>query len=164
MTDSNGQDLGKKPVGRPSKYTEEIGKALCDAIGTSKQGLEHVCNGNEEFPDARTVYRWLATNQEFRQHYAHAKELQAELIADEMLDIADDGSNDYMTITKGEETYNVEDREVTNRSRLRIDTRKWLLSKLLPKKYGDKLAVEHDVSSELADKMLEAQKRLDAND
>lgn len=162
MEQINGQDSGNRPVGRPSKYTEELGEAICDAIATSKLGLEHVCNANEVFPDARTVYRWLASNGDFRQKYTHAKELQAELIADEMLDIADDGSNDYMTITKGQETYNVEDREVTNRSKLRIETRKWLLSKLLPKRYGDKLAVEHDVSNELADKMIEAQKRLDA--
>jgi hypothetical protein len=58
-----------------------------------------------------------------------------------MTEIADDGSNDYMTITKGNKSYNVEDREVTSRSKLRVDTRKWMLSKMNPKKYGDKIDV-----------------------
>jgi len=53
-----------------------------------------------------------------------------------------------MTITKGDETYNVEDREVTNRSRLRVDSRKWLASKLNPKKYGDKLELDGNIRVE----------------
>ncbi len=60
-------------------------------------------------------------------------------MAEDILDIADDGSNDFMTITKGDKTYEVENKEVTNRSRLRVDTRKWIMSKMKPKKYGDKL-------------------------
>lgn len=59
------------------------------------------------------------------------KEEQSELMVEDMLEIADDGSNDYMTI-EGDKSYNVEDKEVTNRSRLRIDTRKWIASKLKP--------------------------------
>lgn len=59
-------------------------------------------------------------------------------MADEIQDIADDGSNDYMTIVKGDESYNVVNHEAINRSRLRVDSRKWIASKLLPKKYGDK--------------------------
>lgn len=65
-------------------------------------------------------------------------------MAEDILDIADDGSNDLMTIQKGSVTYEVENKEVTNRSRLRVDTRKWLMSKMKPKKYGEKMDVTSD--------------------
>ena len=62
-------------------------------------------------------------------------------MADEIIDIADEGVNDLMTVVYGDEEYEKENKEVVNRSRLRVDTRKWLLSKLIPKKYGDKIDV-----------------------
>ena len=62
---------------------------------------------------------------------------------EEILEIADDGSNDLMTITKGDLSYEAENKEVTNRSRLRVDARKWIASKLKPKKYGDKVDMAH---------------------
>ena len=62
-------------------------------------------------------------------------------MADEMLEIADDGSNDWMLRKDGDKEFYVLNGEHVQRSRLRLDTRKWLLSKALPKVYGDKLAV-----------------------
>lgn len=76
---------------------------------------------------------------DFREQYARARESQAEVMFDEILEIADDGSNDFMTVKKGNLEYEMENKEVTNRSRLRVDSRKWYLSKVLPKKFGDKL-------------------------
>jgi hypothetical protein len=76
--------------------------------------------------------------------YARAKDNQADLLAEEILEIADDGSNDFMTIVKGDESYTVENKELVNRSRLRIDARKWYAAKLRPNKYGDKLDVTTD--------------------
>jgi hypothetical protein len=97
-------------------------------------------------PDAGTIYNWLASPNlvPFFKQYARAKDTQAELMFDELLEIADDGSNDLMTIEKGDKSYEVENKEVVNRSRLRVDTRKWYLSKVLPKKFGDKLDVTSD--------------------
>lgn len=94
-------------------------------------------------PSARTVHLWLLEKgkNEFFQQYLRARNIQAETMFEEILDIADDGSNDYMTITKGNNEYNVEDREVTNRSKLRVEARKWYLSKVLPKKFGEKVDV-----------------------
>jgi hypothetical protein len=96
-------------------------------------------------PNADTVYQWVLDNREgFSDKYARAREMQAEVMFDEILDISDDGTNDYMTITKGDISYNVEDKEVTNRSKLRVDSRKWYLSKVLPKKFGDKMDLTTD--------------------
>lgn len=95
-------------------------------------------------PSSSTFFIWLEEDENLSKRYARAKEVMAEALADEILEIADDGTNDYMTITKGDMEYNVENREVTNRSRLRVDARKWLLAKTLPKKYGDKIDITSD--------------------
>jgi hypothetical protein len=95
------------------------------------------------------VHRWLASTSEeydaFRQQYAHAREVQAETIFDDILDIADDARNDWMERRNGEDEESswTLNGEHIQRSRLRIDARKWMASKLAPKKYGDKLELEH---------------------
>lgn len=97
---------------------------------------------DEAFPAMTTLFRWLREKPEFRQQYAIAREQQAETFADEIQDIADDGANDFMTVTKGDKEYNVVNHENIQRSRLRVDTRKWIASKLKPKKYGDRTEVD----------------------
>lgn len=134
-------------MGRPTKYTIEIADKICEQIATSAKSMKTICE--ELNISVATVLNWLSEshtsyNEGFSKLYARAKEQQADFLAEEILEIADDGSNDYMTITKGFETYNVEDKEVTNRSRLRVDARKWIASKLKPKKYADKIDVTSD--------------------
>lgn len=158
MANENGQDSGNRPVGRPSKYTDELGMTICEAIVSGK-AIRQVCDEVEI--GVTTLFRWLDENEEFRQRYARSKDLQAELMADEIKSIADE--NPVCEVpTKSGDVFTSTDRGGVERNRLRVDSRKWIASKLLPKRYGDKLAVEHDVSNELADKMIEAQKRLDA--
>lgn len=96
-------------------------------------------------PTEKTIHNWLNSNKEFLQLYARAKEFQADFMIDETIDIADDGTNDTIIIQmpSGAER-EVENKEWTNRSKLRIETRKWIASKLKPKKYGDKLDVTSD--------------------
>jgi len=84
--------------------------------------------------------RWLAAHAEFRDQYAHAREAQADYWAEEIVEIADDGSNDTYTDKDGNKRT---DQEVIARSRLRVDTRKWLMARMAPKKYGDKITQEH---------------------
>jgi hypothetical protein len=68
--------------------------------------------------------------------------------AEEIVEIADDATNDWMDRKSGEHTIAVADTEHINRSRLRIDTRKWLMSKLAPKRYGER--VEQVMSGSIA--------------
>lgn len=89
-------------------------------------------------PDAATVMKWRNRHEVFNKQYARAKEQQMELMAEQLLEIADDGLND--TVDRDGRT--VVDQEHINRSRLRVDTRKWLMSKLAPKKFGDKIQQE----------------------
>ena len=93
-------------------------------------------------PHQATVFRWLQAHEAFRERYTRAREAQADALFDELLTIADDGRNDWMAIhgDDGEVVGYKENGEALRRSALRIDARKWMASKLQPKKYGDKIA------------------------
>lgn len=130
--------------GRPVTWTEELKQSAFEKI------IDRISNGESlrsilqnadrtEYPSFPNFYKWLSENEGFDKQYVRACEVRAEIMFDEMIEIADDGSNDYMTVTRGDITYEQENREVTNRSKLRIDSRKWILSKMNPKKYGDKV-------------------------
>jgi hypothetical protein len=80
--------------------------------------------------------RWVGEDPDLADQYAQAREIGLEAMAHDILDIADDGRNDTYINESGKVQV---DADVVARSRLRVDSRKWLLSKLLPKKYGDKL-------------------------
>lgn len=106
--------------------------------------MRAICKA-DDMPAASTVCRWVIENVEgFTEHYTRARKLQAELLADELMEIADDGSNDWMQKTgaDGETGGFALNGEHVQRSRLRVDTRKWYLSKVLPKVYGDKVHQE----------------------
>ncbi len=130
----------KRPPGRPSTYREALGLSVCAAIAEG-MSLRKVCE-LPGMPAMSTFLRWMADEQhaELREQYARAREAQADALAEEILQIADDGRND----TQVDEDGNVFiDHDVIARSRLRVDARKWLASKMAPKKYGDKITQEH---------------------
>lgn len=123
-------------MARPSSFTQETADIICGRIAEA-ESLRKICR-DEDMPDTSTVMRWLANNEAFRVQYACAREIQADTMADEILDISDDGRNDtYM----GEDGIERTNQDVIARSRLRVDARKWLASKMAPKKYGDKMAI-----------------------
>jgi len=125
----------KKPAHRPTLFTMDLADKICEKV-SEELSMRTICLA-DEFPEARTIYRWLRQHEEFRQQYAHAKAEAAEAFGEEILDIADDGSNDWMEVrNKKGDIEIVLDKEHVMRSRLRIDTRKWLMEKLKPKKYG----------------------------
>lgn len=130
-------------TGRPSLYTPETAALICQRIADG-QSLREICRA-DDMPDKATVFRWLGDEKrsDFRDQYARAREAQADHFAEEILEISDDGSNDWMLRQQGEDTVEVANHEHISRSKLRVDSRKWLMSKLAPKKYGDKLDLEH---------------------
>ena len=124
--------------GRPSKYTEEVADEICRRLSEG-ESLRAICR-DDAMPEESTVRNWVVTDHEgFFAQYARAREAQADYWGDEIIEIADDGSNDYMATEHGEKL----DSEHVQRSRLRVDTRKWLMARMAPKKYGDKVAMEH---------------------
>ncbi len=89
---------------------------------------------------SKTFYEWIENDEEKVKQYARATEERAEAILDEMIDIVDDSSSDVLEMDLGDGIINTRiNNEVIQRSRLRYDARKWLVSKLNPKKYGDKI-------------------------
>ena len=127
-------------LGRPSEYSEDVVSAILARM-MKGESLRQICR-DEEMPTRSTIYEWLAKEeyQSFSDRYARAREIQADEAFDEMAEIADDGSNDWMEIV-GKEGDTVGWRingEAVQRSKLRLDERKWRLAKMLPKKYGDK--------------------------
>jgi hypothetical protein len=125
-------------LGRPSSFTQEVADAICLKLAEGLS-LRTICLA-EDMPSATSVFRWLADDSrtDFREQYARAREAQAERLAEEILTIADDGTADWTVGERGQEVLNA---EAVARSRLRVDARKWLASKLAPKKYGEKIAV-----------------------
>lgn len=130
-------------MARPSDYSEELSDIICVRIADG-ESLRTICD-NDDMPDKATVFRWLAAHEGFATKYARAREVQADTLFDEMIDIADDGRNDWMEKknSDGENIGWTENGEALRRSDLRIKTRQWMASKLQPKKYGDKLDVQH---------------------
>ena len=129
-------------IGRPSVYTDQLSDEICDRL-TIGESLVHICKP-DHMPNCSTVFRWLGDEKhnEFCKRYTRAREVQADFMAAEILDIADDGVNDWVErANKDGSKSTVLDNEHVQRSRLRVDTRKWLMSKLKPKKYGDKLGL-----------------------
>lgn len=126
-----------KPVGRPSTYTQELADKICEELAQG-QSMRTVC-ALDEMPAMSTVFKWLREIKGFSEQYARAKEESTDAMAEDVLDIADDGSNDWMEKQYGDAEFWVTNGEALQRSRLRVDTRKWLMSKMKPKKYGDKI-------------------------
>lgn len=104
------------------------------------ESLNSIC-ATPKMPTSASVYRWLAAFPEFREKYAHAREIQADTLADQILDISNTPvigikkktSKDGIEITEG---------DMIEHRRLQVDARKWMAGKLAPKKYGDKLEAD----------------------
>ena len=134
----------KHAGGRPSIYTPELAAEICHKIATQPKSIKVLCKENHNFPNPDTIFTWKREKPEFSDLYARAKRDQIEVLVDEILDISDDRSEDYYTNNKEEHVF---DSEHVQRSRLKIDTRKWYAAKLAPKIYGDVKGAEEKENS-----------------
>ena len=132
-----------KKIGRPSIYTPELAARICAQLACGKS-LRTVCK-EDDMPCLETVFGWLRTKPEFLEQYTRAKHESADALVEEMLDISDDGTNDWMEVhgKDGADAGWKVNGENVQRSRLRVETRKWAASKLKPKKYGERLDMNH---------------------
>ena len=123
----------KSKRGRPTEYTQELADLICERIAIHGVGLKKLCEMYDDMPEKAAIRRWCIKHPEFGSQYARAKVQQIDTLVDEIIEIADDSSQDVMINEHGNRVCNS---EFIARSRLRIDTRKWLASKLVPKVYG----------------------------
>jgi len=145
--------MSKHPGGRPSEYTEEMAKKICRAISTHPMGIRRICNLYPEFPSPCTIFEWRLDHAEFAEWYARAKQEQAEIMFDDMLDVALDGTSDWYTDSMGRKRV---DNECVQRSKLIVDTYKYQCERLAPTKYGIKtlgISAEGSLLEKFIDKL-----------
>jgi len=119
-----------------------MGLKICEHLSAGLT-LSQVCK-LEGMPNNHLVWEWRRANPSFAQAYTRAREAGMEVWADQIVEIADDATTDYMTKEgKNGAVLSVVDHEHVTRSRLRIDTRKFLMAKIAPALYGDHVTVEH---------------------
>lgn len=119
-----------------STYTREVADVICARLAKG-DSLRAIC-AHFSMPPRTTVHKWAVQNIDgFGDRFTRARIFGYEEMADQTIEIADDGRND-ITETDGRVITN---QDVIARSRLRVETRKWMLAKMLPKVYGDKSEV-----------------------
>lgn len=115
-------NMTKTALGRPPEYTDEIFDTICERLADGKS-LKRICE-DEDMPSKATFYNWINNNKELLDKYARAKDDASDALADDIQDIGD------RVLTGKYEP---------NAARVAIDAKKWIASKLKPKKYGDKI-------------------------
>ena len=122
--------VAKRKQGALSTYREELGEEIVTRLA-SGQSLHSICK-LEHMPHISTIYDWIGKEPSFAEHYGRAREQAAHTLFDQMIDIADDCSNDLL-----------EDGTPNNaaiaRAKLRIETRQRVAGKLAPKVYGERI-------------------------
>lgn len=154
-----GEDNNGPGKGRTTKYTKALADKICERLAQG-ESLRRIC-ADESFPHESTVRNWAVENRNgFFTQYARARDIGLDAMAEETLDIADDGQNDWMESfnSEGESIGWKLNHEHVQRSRLRIDARKWYLSKMAPKRYGDKPDPVETKDEEISDDYTEALK------
>jgi hypothetical protein len=126
----------KRKVGRPTIKTDVLKNELCRLIAEDGLSARKACiTVGLTF---QTFWEWLSKDKEFTEQYTRAKELQAENYADQIVEIADEPP-ELVVDDAGAARI---DSAFVQHQKIRIDSRKWVASRLLPKKYGDKIQQE----------------------
>ena len=129
--------------GRPTAFSKRVAAEICARLAEGRS-LRDVCR-DPDMPGRSTVFRWLGARADFAVDYARAREAAVDALAEDILDIADNGNADWIVKERKDGTpYAVANSEHIQRSRLRVDTRKWLMARLRPTTYGERAAKETD--------------------
>lgn len=119
----------KAKIGRPTTYTKELGDKICEKI-VEGNSLRTITTW-KGMPASSTVFKWLREDDDFSEQYARACEERTEAFAEDILDIADQG---VAVVKAGAEK---KSGAIAQMVKLQVDTRKWHMSKMKPKKYGE---------------------------
>jgi hypothetical protein len=132
----------KRRRGAPSIFTQALADAVCLRVAQG-ESLRNI-GKDPKMPGARTVREWVVKNEKFAQQYAHAKALGLDEMAEQIIELADTIQLGKKTKTNNKGENEVITGDMIEHRRLQIDTRKWYLSKLAPKIYGNQLKIEQD--------------------
>lgn len=125
--------LKKLEVGRPTLYTPELADKIC-ALLSEGISIRTICL-SDDMPDKSTFFRWLRIHSELRDQYVRAKRESVDAMGEKILDLSDESVDLAIEVDPKASG------AVVQAVKLQVDTRKWLMSKLLPKVYGDKIDV-----------------------
>src|ERR1017187_8320776 len=127
--------------GRPPIQTEKIVKTLCERLSIGRS-LNSICKDGD-MPCITTVMKWLSSDESFAAKYARAREVQAEYLLDELIEIADTPKLGIKTVTKDSGVETTEGDMIEHR-RLQVDVRKWAIARMYPRKYNERLMQEKE--------------------
>jgi hypothetical protein len=145
-------------MAKPDPYTPALIESMLESIAGGKSLIGWIKKNKLNYS---TVSKWIAEDRDgLTDKYAKAKQAGIDYLADELIDIADDGSNDWMANNDPDNPGYRANGESAARSRLRLDTRKWIASKLKPKVYGDKLDIDANVKGEVVIKAFAGDEKL----
>lgn len=137
-------------------FTQAVADIICERLAKG-ESLRSIC-ADEGMPHESTVRLWVVNGGEFATQYARAREIGYEMLADEILEISDTPLLGVETKIKSDGTRETTEGDMLGHRRLQVDSRKWMLAKMLPKKYGDKLDLNHSgriaVAQEMSDDEL----------
>lgn len=119
------------------KQKNKIVNNVCDDVSNGITTRKAILKQGIPF---KTFYEWIDNDEEKSKQYARATELRAEYLAEEILTISDSTEDDVITDENGTPITN---HGIIQRDKLRVDTRKWLMSKMMPTKYSDKMNIDH---------------------
>lgn len=122
---------------RPIEFTEEIALRICTRLAEGEP-LTRIAKA-DDMPSAATVYRWLRVNAEFRTMYENARQDAAHTLAAEILEISD--NTPVIVEVDGQMITARVDMALVQANRLKVDARKWIASKLLPRVYSEQLGI-----------------------
>ncbi|AYH33237.1 ubiquitin carboxyl-hydrolase [Pectobacterium parmentieri] len=129
----------KKKIGRPSDYMPEVAEDICKLL-MQGESLRAICK-RQGMPHIATVMAWLHRHEEFNEQYARAREIQAEILAEDVMNIADSAIEDGAAVAK---------------AKLQVDARKWYTAKVAPRRYGDRIQHEQKITiTDLTDDELD---------
>jgi len=123
MSQANSEEnLEKNSQGRPTEFTQELAAEICERLSKGET-LRTIIASSPHIPSRTSIYRWIQSNESFRNQYSQARAEQADYYAELIVD----------------ESYSSHDAGI---GRLRVDALKWAASKMAPKKYGEKIEIE----------------------
>ena len=122
MSNDTPNSVVSKGVGRPTDYTDELADEICLRVANGRS-VNSIIN-DKDMPSKTSIYEWLNIHSQFTDKYELALKQRADFHFDEMLGIVDDVMAESAEVAK---------------ARLQIDTRKWILSRMNPRKYGDNI-------------------------
>ena len=154
---SESQTKVKKKMGRPTILNDELADYICDIVATDHRSMAVLCKEYDRFPSFTSLKDWRLKNSDFAAKYAKAKRFSVEMQAENLLDMCE---TDKFIDEKGVERIDSGKAQV---QRLKVDTMKWIASKIAPKIYGDQKQLEslQNTNQELTQELIKLRAKLD---